>query len=203
MNPFAKGIETRTNVISRHVTAYLRETGLKMPTFAQAVVEQYSARTPDVLRTIEFSSNRDSFQKMKNDAQTLDRYMDGTCRMPADLEEAIVFALPAERMEALRAELAGRYGLLAVPKMAGDSLTDRAQFAARLAKESGAALQALSKLLTDDQPGPQHEADLEVAGAELERLEGIVTSIRTCVEEHHAAAAAVTAATQKLRQVGG
>lgn len=187
-------METRTQVFTRHVQDYLRKTGATLPAFADEVAQEYAKRVPPQLRTMTFVYSGDAFRRLKNNAQNLGRCFDGTCRLPADLEEAVLFALPQEYMEALRAELSARVGLLAVPQVAGDTLADRAQFAGRLARESGEALKAISELLSQDEAGPQDEHRLMAADKELADLEALTAGIRETIKQHRArAATAITA----------
>lgn len=164
--------ETRTHTIQRHVQQYLRETGTAMPTFAQNVVEQYCARVRGIHRTITFKTDGDIYDRMRLNAQTLDRMLNtGIIRLPADLEEAIVFALPDASMQLLRADLALRYGLRAVPVLDAEQPNCIAHIGA-LARESGEALAAISPMIEDNGSiGPE---DAHMAAHAIQQLDELV-----------------------------
>lgn len=184
--------ETRTHTIQRHVQQYLRETGTAMPTFAQNVVEQYCARVRGIHRTITFKTDGDTYDRMRLNAQALDRMLNaGIVRLPADLEEAVVFALPEVRMQALRAELAQRYGLRAVPILDADQPNCVAHIGA-LARECGEAMEAISEMLKDNGSiGPEDAHQVPHALQQLDELINQASAMRLYIMARTHTAAAV------------
>ncbi len=141
--------EPRSQVIWRHVHALINQTSTTWPTFCTDVRANYEHAVPPDMRRVEFSSHRDTHQRMLLDAQTLRRFEhDYKFGLPADIEEAMVGALPHVRRQRLTSELAGRYGLLAapIPNHAGH---DDAVGISRMMKETGEALAAVAPMLED------------------------------------------------------
>ena len=100
---------SRASLIDRHVRDYLRETSVSQMAFAATVREIYESTLPESQRAVEFSCREDVFERAKRDAEKLSRLLDGSvCRLPVELEDAIVLALPEERCNVLEAELAAR-----------------------------------------------------------------------------------------------
>lgn len=108
--------ETRAQCITRHVRAALRGSGATMRAVADRAVDVYHSRTALQDRAIEFhiGATAAAYESAaRANAQLVERMLNGTVRLPADLEEALVLALPdVQRAECLR-DLAARYGLLA------------------------------------------------------------------------------------------
>lgn len=174
--------ETRTQVFCLHIQDYIRNTSVTWESYGQNVAEIYCRAVPPEFRCMEFTLVGDSFRQMKNNGQLVKRSLDGTTRLPVDLEESLLFALPPARMEALRAELAGRFGLLPVPKLSGATLADRTVSVGKLAKESGEALKAMGELLAADVPGPQHQEALAAAVKEVGEMAAMAVSVREMLE---------------------
>ena len=139
--------ETRAQVIIRYTQDYLRATGTKKATFADAVMRKYHDQVPPMLREIRFHTGGDTYADMKANAQIIRRFMEGDNRLPADLEESWVAALPDIWSLRLVSELAYRYGLLAVhmPQSASSHTGDLA----KLMKETGEACTVTSRMLDD------------------------------------------------------
>lgn len=180
---------TRAAVVSHHVELALRHrtagggTRLALETYACDVVGLYEQRTPLHSRHLQFhGGGRDPYADMRANAQLVRRMLgdEAPVRMPAELEEALVLALPEPfRAECLR-ELCDRYGLLAVrkPPMAGD-MTGALRQPAALLREVGEALEALAPVLADgkvsrEDDGPQ----LRTLLAELDDVIGTCMSMK-------------------------
>lgn len=141
--------ESRSQVVQRHVTRYLNETRTSMESFAADVASHYCSATPAAVRDIRFHSGGDAYKDMRANGQLVRRFLEGNPRMPVDIEESMVGALPVDRRAALVGDLAARYGLLAAPiPVPGRSAT--ACSAGRLMKETGEAIEAIASLLDDD-----------------------------------------------------
>ena len=120
--------EPRSQTIARHVREALRHSGLTEQSLAAEVVEQYHRRTSLHERNVEFHSGTTTKQideAQRANAQLLRRMFGGLVRMPADLEESIVLALPEPYRRRLLRELAGRHdeqsGVLTPPQHASQA----------------------------------------------------------------------------------
>lgn len=179
--------DTRTAVIAHHVRAALRHSGLNERSYAMTVVEVYQQRTPAHARTVHFSEAGDYYARERSHTQHLHRLLLAAeageaqaHRLPADLEEACVLALPQPFQQACMRELADRYGLLAAPQ-ADASAKGELMRSADLLRETGEALLALAA----DWEGGSPEA-LERADAELRDVEAVVASLRATLRERRA-----------------
>lgn len=175
---------TRTDLIDQHVRHYLRETGTKRLSWAQDVADQYMHRTPLAHRTVQFHSGGDAEKDARANRQILDRMFDTDCdiRFPADLEEAVVYALPEHYRDRLLAELAGRYGLLAAampqPCEPGERSQDWCARAGRLLTEAGQSLEALAPVVADGAiDGDDWLEDLQQALREQRDVQALSTEI--------------------------
>lgn len=103
---------SRTAVIVGYAERAIRETDLGLNSFAMAVVPRYRSLVPKHQQHIGFSNKPDVVDAARVDGQKLKRFIDGTNRLPAELEEAWVLSLPEPyRRDCIR-ELAWRYGLV-------------------------------------------------------------------------------------------
>lgn len=132
--------ETRAQTVERHVREMLHHTSVSLPSFSVMVVAQYHGRTPLAARGVLFHTDGDAYQCMRANAQIIRRYLDGEPRLPCELEEALVLAMPEPWQTRCLSELAARYGLLAarIPEK-GKAETDIAHLF-REAGEAGAAI---------------------------------------------------------------
>lgn len=145
---------SRTAAIATHVEHALRHARLSSETYADEVRRQYHERTPEAARVVQFQNPDgadDPYRALRHNAQTVRRYL-GLCEQPirllADLEEAMVLALPEPyRSECLR-ELAARYGLLAA-RMPGVERGGAALSLADLMRETAEVVEAVAPLVAD------------------------------------------------------
>lgn len=177
-------VETRAELILRYVQSLLRETRVSMESFAADVVEQYHGRTPGGARTIRFHGGGDAYKDMRANAQLLRRFLEGEVRLPVDLEEAVVMALPDSRRRQLLAALAARYGLLAVrnPNTQRRFEDDTAALAG-LFKEAGEAGAALAPMLADGRFGPEDRPLAVTAKRELEDVLTAASGLLARIED--------------------
>lgn len=127
---------TRSRVIARHVQLALAG-GMQMRAYAAAVADAYMARTAVADRVVDFhvGTTTDAAEKaIRANAQLCNRFIDGTVKMPADLEESFVLSLPEDARMRCKAELAARYGLLAA-RVPDASAAGGAKSAANLMRE--------------------------------------------------------------------
>ncbi|MGW6163841.1 hypothetical protein, partial [Bacillus altitudinis] len=99
----------------RHTTDAIRNSGHTDSSLAQAIAEQYMADVAPAERILHFhvGVDADSTEKaLKSNGQLIARIRNGTVKMPVDLEESWVRALPPHWRDACSRELAQRYGFL-------------------------------------------------------------------------------------------
>ncbi|MDR3389899.1 MAG: hypothetical protein P4L92_22915 [Rudaea sp.] len=138
--------ETRQQTIVCHVTLAMAATTMRC--YATDVARIYAERTPVAMRDVEFHQTRDPYADQRANAQIVQRYIDGRSRMPVEIEEALVLALPEPFRGECKRELAARYGDLAAPipsAAPGAPMAD----AGMLMAECGQALVELSQSYRD------------------------------------------------------
>jgi len=157
------------------IEQYIHETNVSEPTFAANVVAEYTQRISEDLRTINFHVQGDAYKNMRANAQILRRFFNGDTRLPVELEESLIFALPFEWRNNLLCTLSARYGLLPtpIPQQTDCDIENTGQ----LLEEFGEALQALSPALID---GRIDEADIvhaEKILKEVADVQGLLASV--------------------------
>lgn len=164
-------VETRSRTIVRHLEHYQRQTGKSWPSLAQVIVERYFEQVPADCRVIEFhpaQSSDDPYEAMRANAQILRRMREGEVRFPADLEEAVMAALPDPYRQNLLDDLAAHYGLLAV-KAPAFTDTEDARNLAHFWKEVGEAADAVIEMINDNgRIGPEDRDKAEFTVAQLD-----------------------------------
>ncbi|HZZ09805.1 MAG TPA: hypothetical protein VFE79_03860 [Paraburkholderia sp.] len=109
--------EPRSKFIARFTAVALRQSGVCIRKFSTCVADQYFSRVAEHERVVKFhrgqGSTDSAFKAEKRNAQLVQRFLDGTVKFPADLEESWVAALPDQQRTELVRELAARYGLAA------------------------------------------------------------------------------------------
>jgi len=144
----------RTAALTTHVEHALRHARLSSETYADEVRRLYQERTPEGARVVQFQNPEeadDPYRALRHNAQTVRRYLgmnEQPIRLLADLEEAMVLALPEPyRGECLR-ELASRYGLLAA-RLPGTERGSAALSLADLMRETAEVVEAVAPLVAD------------------------------------------------------
>lgn len=181
---------TRSETLARHVVAYLHERRVSREAFATAVVEQYHARTPAEARTVEFKATGDVFAVARTNAQRLFRMLDAQfeeSRFPADLEEAVLFALPAAELQGCRADLAARLGLMHVPLPDPGASADLAKVS-EATREFGEFLVSCAPILADGRVDADDLSYLGEAIRQAEELAAAVMAVKAQFEAVRAAA---------------
>jgi hypothetical protein len=170
--------DTRAAVICAHLALALHHSGLTMRTYATTVRDLYEQRTPRHARTLEFHTTRtDPYADERANAQIVQRFIDGTTRMPVEIEEAMALALPQPFRGECQRELAERYGNLAapIPTVSADApLAD----AGKLMAECGQALVEISRSYSN---GMIVHGESNTARAALNELTDVIaqaTSLR-------------------------
>lgn len=138
----------RAAVIFEFTTQAIRNSHHTDASFAAEVAERYMALVAPNERTTTFhvGTDADSIEKAgKRNAKLIERFRDGTTKLPADLEEAWVEALPEPyRTDCARA-LARRYGFIGA-RVPSDVVASQMLCTARVAIEFGHALQAIAEI---------------------------------------------------------
>lgn len=143
--------EPRSAVIFRHTKDAVRNSPHNDASLAQAIAEQYMADVAPGERIVMFYAGTDAAsveRAMKNNAQLIARIRCGKVKMPVDLEESWVRALPQEQSEACAQELARRYGFTGA-RVPGLDLTAGVNCVASLAVEFGQAVAAITAVHAD------------------------------------------------------
>lgn len=174
--------ETRSATVLRHVQAYLRETGTSEWTYAQHVVDIYHLRTAPTHRTVHFADSGDAYRMQKTNAGHIGRFIAGTQRLPVDLEESCVLALPAERQRGCWVDLAARVGRISIAHPQ-DGVQGVADDLGKLSRDIGDVYRTLGVLLGDDNQidHTNRALDLHAARESARRLAGQVGSVVECL----------------------
>lgn len=141
----------RQSVIYSYTRRMLDETASNANTFAMALAQNYLDTVAPDVRNVPFrlGDGDDLLKAMKNNAQILRRFMDGTVKvLPADLEDAWVLALPEPYRSDCERDLALRRGLEAVHITEGTEQGEAVGLG-RLMKEFGELVEALGPALAD------------------------------------------------------
>ena len=171
-------VETRSQSIERVTRIYFRETGVSQETFALTLMENYFERVHEVHRSIKFHCQGDTYKDMRSNSKMVERFMNGTMRMPCDLEEAWVDALPDPYHSRLKSELADRYGLLAVEIPDAER---GSKDVAALFRECGEAGEVLSRMLVSN--GSIGLEDAPFARHAVEQLTDVVTVAMSLIHQ--------------------
>lgn len=182
--------ETRAGVIWRHVDLYLRRTATKEHDFGDAVADLYQDRTPLHLRAIEFPAHvagANPYDVMRARGQLLFRMLkpDGPTRLPVELEEAVVLALPAPfRDECLR-DLAARLGLLAaaLPEAADAPAGQQIRQPCELMRRTADAVERIAPMLADGRIGPEDAPHFAAALASVNDVMGACVTINAQITQ--------------------
>lgn len=169
--------EPRAAVIAQYVTAYLHTTGTSMEAYADDVAQQYHARTAPELRSVLFHEGGDAYKRLRANGQVVRRFLENEPRMPVDVEEAFIFALPTELRRDLLRELAARVGLLAAPLPDGNGAHDLT-LVGDLMREFGDAVKALGPVLADGRIDIQDAPHVNAALREITGLLEQATALR-------------------------
>lgn len=181
--------ETRSQTIIRYTQMYMRNTGTSMPTMASLIAEEYLNSTKQSHRMVKFHSGGDAHADMRANAQVIRRFIEGEHRLPCDLEESWVRALPDPYRTQLIGQLNARYGLLAV-RMPQHIQEAHASGLARLMKDTGEAAEVVAQMLGNNKFGPEDMGRYNDAMRELDDV--IVAAIELKNRIHNGVTGAKT-----------
>ncbi len=171
--------EPRSVTILRHVAAYLLPTSESA--YADDVRRRYHERTPDPkARCIQFYDSGDPLVYMPKNEQLVSRILGRKVRMPVDLEEALILALPAEAQRACWVDLAARVGRMSIAHPE-DGVRGVAEDLGRLARDVGELLTSLAPLL-DDLRIDEHDELVDLVTAR-ERARQLSSQVHTVIEQ--------------------
>lgn len=173
-----------TQVIDRHLLSLIQETGVTMGTFTSSVREHYEKTHLPHSRTIEWSQSSDGYERMRMDAEKLSRWIGLTITKPLsiDLLDSVIAAFPPDRRFKLQMELAARQGMMVIPVPNGNQSEDGV-FLGRIAKETGEAIIAISKLFDDGEitgkdknKAPQAISEIDDAISVLVAMKSVISN---------------------------
>ena len=190
--------ESRSDVIAHHIRLALHRSTLTERLMGQAVADLYMQRTPLHARTIEFHNSRDPYADEKANAQIVRRMLDGSVRMPVDVEEALVLCLPQPFQRQCVTELAARTGHLAA-ELPADSGVGQLVHAAHLMRAAAEAVAALAPMYEDGVLDASDRAHADHALAELADVEAKVATVRHSILTYVLSAEASDQDAQKER----
>ena len=166
--------EPRSEAIARHVREAITTDGrITERSYAERVMQLYHQAVPLHLRRVPFelATTADAVERAQRaNAQTIHRFLTGETRMPVDLEEALIDALPVAIAERCVRALAARRGMLAVP-MPSTCGIEQTQRTADLLRSAADAVSAIAPMLAD---GVIDAADRPHAAAALDQLRRVI-----------------------------
>jgi hypothetical protein len=175
MKPKPQYLPPRQTVIYGYTRRMLDETSMNAQSFSMSVAEIYISQTAPDVRHVPFTLSDDLGHSMKNNAQTLRRYMDGTVKvLPADLEDAWLMALPEPYRSNCERDLARRRGLLPIKVGDVDAPAGQVASVATLTKEFGDLLCALAPALHE---GAFTAADRVYAKRIINEADDVITAV--------------------------
>lgn len=178
--------EPRAAVIFRHTTACIRNSHHTDASFAQTVAETYMAMVAPAERVVDFhaGTDADAVEKAQRaNAQLISRFRNGTVKLPVDLEEAWVSAMPSPWGEECARELAQRYGFMGARM---PELQPHAGMlnASRMSIEFGNTIGALAQVMADGVVDGRDVPALRRAQRDGMDLQAEVMTILAAIEGH-------------------
>lgn len=177
--------DTRSQTIIKALQEYQHDTSYSWESIAYDIKECYEQTVPMHKRSVHFIDKPDLPATQRVAAKQLAKFVSGEHRLPVDLEEACVNALPMDRRQRLLNALAARFGLLAAEIPCGriDGPHDYAMLS-RFFDEQCEAGQAINAMLKNGgHIGPQDRAAAPAAIAELNDLIAVAVSFREHIIE--------------------
>lgn len=185
-------METRSDVIWRHVAKMARQTADSIEDYSEDVLRVWLERTPLSARRMDFVKDGPVYERMRTNGKKIRRWMspDSPGRPSIDVEEALVYALPEPYRSNCRRELARRYDLLDVP-VPDCAHTTALENMASFTSEVGLVFQRLSPVLSDGNIGKNDREFIPAAITELQNLvaaaEGLMLRLRAAATDKNGA----------------
>lgn len=170
---------TRSQLIGELVVAAINATRLTWNSYVEAVVAHYHAHTEVADRVLQFhvASTADDVEPYARlNTQTIKRMLIGEHKLVADIEDALIAALPEDWRCRLLTALLDRHGLLLARKPpAHDDAAGQITSACALMRKTAAAVQAIAPMLENG------TIDAEDAPHFLPALEAVNKVMGACV----------------------
>ncbi|WP_338404530.1 hypothetical protein [Xylella fastidiosa] len=162
------------SVIYGYTRRMLDQTAMNAQSFAMVLAEGYLSLTAPDVRGVALRIGDDVAEDMRNNAQVLRRYMDGTVKtLPADLVDAWVLALPEPYRGECERDLARRRGVLPVRLPCADSAA-RVVGVAELVSEFAQLLEVIAPALADSRIDKN---DLPFARRILDESDDVIAAV--------------------------
>jgi len=170
---------TRQDVIFGATHAVMHELGWSLADLAESIATHYCAQVPEQHRGLTLTAEpqepgSDAYYNWKESTRRqLERLLNGSVRMPVELEEAWIDALPSPYRERVIGQLAARLGYLAVAIPEESDCT--VESLGEVLREHSEAVQASAPMVADGQiteddriyAGDAHREHLEAAASHL------------------------------------
>ena len=168
--------DSRQGVLAHHINHALHR-GTTMRRYAGDVATRYINTVPLHARQLPLQITRDPIADERHNAQVVQRWLDGTVRMPVEAEESLVLSLPEPFRAECQRELAERLGLLAAPLPSKDGARATVT-TADLLRETGELMLALSPLFADGKVDAGDLPNARRAIRECDDVLGRLTTLR-------------------------
>jgi hypothetical protein len=169
--------QTRSQALGALIHDALLHGRLTWREFAIAVVDHYTSAVPLLDRAVKFqaATTADDFEAVvRNNTQTVRRYVCGERQLPADLEESLIAALPAADRERVLTVLLARSGLLYARKPApDDGRGGHVRCATDLMRRAADAVDSVAPMLADQRITPADAPHFAVA---LRAIGGVMSA---------------------------
>jgi hypothetical protein len=196
--------EPRSRTVFRHTEEAFRATGMTMQAFASKVADEYQARVAAPERIVEFhvGTTVDTIVKAeKANLQIVTRFLRGMVKLPTDLEESWIAALPQPHRADCERELARRYGFLGA-RTQMSATAARTLCTAALAIEFGHLLQEVAQVMADNQVCAADLPALNRAMKEAQDLEAELATMKATISSAIQELAPRAAGAPSVRAIG-
>ncbi|MBB5885444.1 hypothetical protein DYQ93_11555 [Xanthomonas sp. LMG 8992] len=173
---------TRSQLIGTGVFDAVLRARLQWNEYANAVVSHYHAHVAVDDRIVEFriastAAQHDHCQRLNT--QTIKRMLAGEIRMPVDIEDALLAALPPEWREHLLTQLLDRAGLLLAHKPpCSDDLVGQVDTPCDLMRNAAEAVQRILPMLADGTGiGPEDQPHFAAALNAINAVQGVCVTL--------------------------
>ena len=146
------------------------------------MLAHYHKTIPKNKRSVKFHADGDVFKDAKANGQIIQRMMDGSVRMPVEIEESLIEALPIDWRKSLKAALAARMGLLASP-IPSNQPSVEIQHVGQVATEFGELFALLGKAYND---GALNEKDAHLVDEILKEVGDLMAIVNTIMQKAQA-----------------
>lgn len=182
-------LPTRSQVLGQLVTNAVLQARMKWGEYAGEVVAHYH-ETVDVMdRVVRFhvATGPEDFEDTSRlNTQTIRRLLIGEQRMPSDLEESLLAALPAEARDAAMAELLDRQGLLLARRPRVTTALEAVRAPCDLMRHTASAVERIAPMLQDHVICPADEPYFNEAENALEQVMGTCITVLAQIQSARA-----------------